>query len=401
MLATSECAAQTNMVPNPGFELKHSIGQCPSDTTLEIYSPNYWDTVGLGSSDYLIVNTCNFSNGVPINPWGYQNAFEGIAYMHIAVVEDTSETVYREYIQTPLISTLVAGRKYCFSAWVSMSDSSLRAIDNLGAYFSDTFFTTELYGMNIPVIPQVQNLPGRFLNDKKNWMLTSGSFYATGIEKFLLIGNFFDDFHTAWVTVPPCGNNGFWYMLGDLYIDMVSLFDCTDFYYTANAGEDGTVCRGQGVILGTEEASARTYRWSPAAGLSDSAVGMPVASPHQTTTYVLTVIDEYIQQTTDTVTVFVDTTCGTNPVYIANVFSPNGDGSNDVLYAHSQSVREISFKVYNRWGNLLFESKSLDNGWDGKLRGEDCPEGVYFFVAEVTFESGESVVKKGNVTLIR
>ncbi len=396
-----ECAAQNNLVPNPGFEINHSVGQCPGDTTIEIFSPNYWDTVGLGSSDYLIVNNCAIDNGVPQNPFGYQEAFDGMAYMHIAVVRDTSITTYREYIQTALTSKLIGGHKYCFSAWVSMSDSSLLATDDLGAYFSDTFFTTELYGMNISVTPQVQNPQSRFLIDKKNWMLFSGFFYATGIERYLIIGNFFDEFHSHWVSVPPCGINGFWYMQGNLYIDMVSLFDCTGFDYTANAGEDETVCQGESVTIGTDEASNRKYNWSPAAGLSDSTASRPVAMPQQTTTYVLTVIDEFIQQTTDTVTVYVDESCGTQPVYVANIFTPNGDGSNDLLYVHSQNVSEFSFKIYNRWGNMVFESSSLNTGWDGKYKGKECPAGVYFYVAGITFENGLSTTKTGNVTLMR
>jgi len=88
-------------------------------------------------------------------------------------------------------------------------------------------------------------------------------------------------------------------------------------------------------------------------------------------------------------------------VFVANIFTPNGDGNNDVLYVHSQNVKEISFRIYNRWGNLVFETESLNAAWDGQYRSNDCPAGVYFYVAEVTFESGESVVKKGNVTVVR
>lgn len=400
MLATSECGAQTNLVPNPGFELRQSLGQCPLDTSLSFYSPEFWDTLSLGSSDYLYLNACSIWSGAPENVFGYQYPFEGNAYMHIAVVEDTSVIVYREYIQTPLISTLVAGHRYCFSAWVSMSDSTLLATDDLGAFFSNTPYTT-LYGGNIPVVPQVKNPQGRFLSDKKGWMLISGFFYATGSEKYLLLGSFLDNYNSDCLPVYPCGNNGFWYLQGEYYIDMVSLYDCTGFDYTANAGEDGTVCRGEGVVIGTDEASNRKYSWSPAAGLSDSTAGRPVAIPQQNTTYVLTVIDEFIQQTTDTVTVYVDEGCGTFPVYVANIFTPNGDGNNDVLYVHSQSVKEISFRVYNRWGNIVFETESLNAGWDGQCRSNDCSAGVYFYVAEVTFESGESVVRKGNVTIVR
>jgi gliding motility-associated-like protein len=90
-----------------------------------------------------------------------------------------------------------------------------------------------------------------------------------------------------------------------------------------------------------------------------------------------------------------------NVVYLPNVFSPNGDGKNDLFYARGENISQLNLKVYNRWGELVFESKDINAGWDGKYKGKECAEGVYFYVAEVTFANGETAVKKGNVTLIR
>ena len=398
-MVACECAAQTNLVPNPSFEENFNNYICIYDLNDSVQWPSYWTIPNATDPDYMHSPNCDIYRRVPENFCGYQIPYDGNAYIFIDIVSDSLVGFFwREYIQIKLNEVLVLDHKYCFSTWISLADSTPRATDDFGVFFSDTaIHRNDSY--NFPFTPQIRNPEGRFLIDKINWVLISGSFISSGGEKYLTIGNFLDNYQTNFVWVPPCGVS--WVHEGAYYIDMVSLYDCTSFDYTANAGEDGAVCVGEGVVIGTDEASNRKYSWSPATGLSDSTAGRPVAMPQQTTTYVLAVIDEFIQQTTDTVTVYVDEGCGTFPVYVANIFTPNGDGNNDMLFVHSQNVKEISFRVYNRWGKLVFETESLNTGWDGQCRSNDCPAGVYFYVAEVTFESGESVVRKGNVTVVR
>jgi len=101
------------------------------------------------------------------------------------------------------------------------------------------------------------------------------------------------------------------------------------------------------------------------------------------------------------VTVYVDTTCGGFPVFIANVFSPNGDGVNDVVYVRGKDIREMVFRIYNRWGNLLFQTSDINTGWGGRSNEQECAAGVYFYSAEIVFKNGESSVRKGSITLLR
>jgi gliding motility-associated-like protein len=79
-----------------------------------------------------------------------------------------------------------------------------------------------------------------------------------------------------------------------------------------------------------------------------------------------------------------------NPVlFIPNLFTPNGDGSNDALLIYGGGVSTINFKIYNRWGALVFESNSYEDmqtiGWDGKFNNEDQPDGVYVWVLAGTY----------------
>ena len=88
-------------------------------------------------------------------------------------------------------------------------------------------------------------------------------------------------------------------------------------------------------------------------------------------------------------------------IFIPNVFSPNSDGNNDVLYVRSNHIEELTFIVYNRWGEKVFESKDISYGWDGRYKGEKLNPAVFVYYVEGTFSDGVPFSKKGNVTLVR
>ncbi len=104
----------------------------------------------------------------------------------------------------------------------------------------------------------------------------------------------------------------------------------------------------------------------------------------------------------DTVTISVE---GSSPLIIPNVFSPNFDGMNDGFNIVGGCITSINKKIYNRWGQLLFESNQIAEEWDGKTRaGEQVPEGTYFYIFTVSMnENGDesSEIFKGTVTLLR
>lgn len=82
-------------------------------------------------------------------------------------------------------------------------------------------------------------------------------------------------------------------------------------------------------------------------------------------------------------------------------FSPNGDGSNDILYVRGAAIERMEFKLFNRWGEMVFESNSLTKGWDGSFRGKPQDMDAYAYILDVTFINGETLRKTGNVTLLR
>ncbi len=82
-------------------------------------------------------------------------------------------------------------------------------------------------------------------------------------------------------------------------------------------------------------------------------------------------------------------------------FSPNGDGSNDILYVRGAAIATLDFRVYNRWGEMVFETKDQSIGWDGTYKGQPQPIDAYAYILNVSFVDGTSLQKKGNVTLLR
>lgn len=102
-----------------------------------------------------------------------------------------------------------------------------------------------------------------------------------------------------------------------------------------------------------------------------------------------------------------DTTCQlvsaiVSPVVgVANAFSPNGDGTNDKVFVRGYAIGKIQFRIYNRWGQLVFESADQNQGWDGKYKGVLQPMDTYAYTLEVEFTDGTKATKKGDITLLR
>jgi gliding motility-associated-like protein len=89
---------------------------------------------------------------------------------------------------------------------------------------------------------------------------------------------------------------------------------------------------------------------------------------------------------------------------VPNVFTPNGDGSNDVFFLKVANLTDISANIFDRWGNKVYESTSSTGNiaWDGTgMSGKDLPAGTYFYVIKATGKDGMAYEKKGNVSIYR
>ncbi len=99
----------------------------------------------------------------------------------------------------------------------------------------------------------------------------------------------------------------------------------------------------------------------------------------------------------------IDTTPQNVAVFVPNVFTPNFDDANDVVYVRGENLATINFKVFNRYGEKVFETKDQNEGWEGfNLNGKRLNAGVYFYqLLYTTEENGPEILKKGEITLIR
>ena len=88
-------------------------------------------------------------------------------------------------------------------------------------------------------------------------------------------------------------------------------------------------------------------------------------------------------------------------VGIPTGFSPNNDGENDILYVKGEAIKVLDLKIYNRWGQLVFHTTSLEQGWDGNFNGTPQPVDAYAYVLLVDFIDGSHKTLKGNITLLR
>ena len=86
---------------------------------------------------------------------------------------------------------------------------------------------------------------------------------------------------------------------------------------------------------------------------------------------------------------------------VPDAFSPNGDGNNDVLFVYGGQIEEVDFQIYNRWGEKVFSSSTITQGWDGNFNGKKVPSGIYMFKMEAVFIGGDVVKTSGDITLIR
>lgn len=173
----------------------------------------------------------------------------------------------------------------------------------------------------------------------------------------------------------------------------------------ADAGPDRWVKDGAYSILGgpmTTLAGNYHYHWEPFEFMSDSTVPNPYVFPPNDYTYYLTVTelnDGLFCTAKDTVVVHMD--CGA--FYLPNAFAPNSTNpaTNRFGIINKEIVKLDHFRVFDRWGTLVFETSDPTQGWDGTFNNKPQPEGVYVWDADGFCIGGRHIKKSGNVTLLR
>ncbi len=159
----------------------------------------------------------------------------------------------------------------------------------------------------------------------------------------------------------------------------------------ANAGKDTTVYQESTIQL--TASGGLNYVWDSGENTATIKV-----TPPQTTTYNVTVTDAAGCESFGEVKVTVDFKY---VIFVPSMFSPNNDGNNDMLYVRGLGIDYFTLQIFDRWGEKIFETSDLSNGWDGKFRGKEMNEGVFVFTLQAGMDNGEVVKRQGNITLVK
>ncbi len=154
---------------------------------------------------------------------------------------------------------------------------------------------------------------------------------------------------------------------------------------TVDLGEDVGYC--EEAILLNPGLGYSSYLWDDGTSLESLLVNVEGI-------YSVVVTDANGCKASDEIEIYYD--CPIT-LFVPNVFTPNGDGLNDVFAAYGQYIEEYELLIFNRWGNLLFETNNILDSWDGKHKGTDSPSGTYFYTISYYDEAKMSIIKKNGI----
>ena len=164
---------------------------------------------------------------------------------------------------------------------------------------------------------------------------------------------------------------------------------------TAISSTDTIISVDQEIPLWTSGGSS--YVWTPDTYLDCSDCDNPISTPGDDITYLIAVTDSLGCSVEDTIVVTVIY----YPLFIPNGFSPNNDNENDILYVRGGGIASIQMHIFDKWGNLVFETLDIEKGWDGTFNGKPVNTGVYVYRMDAILKNGEILMDAGNITLFR
>ncbi len=174
-----------------------------------------------------------------------------------------------------------------------------------------------------------------------------------------------------------------------------------------SAGNDTSVVVGQSLQLNASVNNGDEgthFRWSPSTGLNNALINDPVAVYNRSDpayipyTITATTADGCLGSDTMTVRIFKTLA----DIFVPNAFTPNNDGRNDVMRPEYAGIGKLNFfRIYNRWGQLVFNTSDMGKGWDGLFRGSLQPTDSYVYMVQGIDYTGRTINKKGSLILIR
>ncbi len=155
---------------------------------------------------------------------------------------------------------------------------------------------------------------------------------------------------------------------------------------------------GDANLIATTAVIDGIYSWLPDEEIECANCQITTASPLDSTTYTVYLTDENGCKANSSMVVYVNFI---EAVGVPTAFSPNGDGSNDVLFVKGLGLAAVNLVIYNRYGEVVFETSDQNIGWDGTFKNKNENPGVFTWVLHYDYVTGKKGMKKGNTSLIR
>ena len=376
-------ARTQNLVPNPSFEIMNGCEDFPNPDVI----------CSQGWSEFLNLDFSNTPDigyeGALFFPPSTIDAHDGNQYLNLEC-----STGNPEYIQASLTQPLTAGITYCVSFYASVTMESPEVAPSLGVYFSQNPITDSPFELGLEA-----HVQGPITFDPTSWSLVSGSFTANGGENIIVLGGFENTGTMPWP-----------YM----YIDEVSVIPMPSLNLLSQ-----DLCDGP--FLLDAFASGANYIWNTGATTSSITVSAEgtfsvirtIGSCSQEETIVVEpcetdTTDEAEPDPSDTL---IDPNEKPDSIitetqeyhfYIPNTFTPNEDGNNDQFYVIGPDTDTFHFQIFNRWGQVVFESNDITRRWIGNdINGSYyLPDGIYIYTMKATI-GAEIFEESGHVLLIR
>jgi gliding motility-associated-like protein len=275
----------------------------------------------------------------------------------------------------------------------------VNGISTFGCQAKDTIHVT----VNQPVKVSVNPADSVCLGQSAQLMASGAALYAWSPAGSLSNPTVANPLATppASTTYQVIGSDNHYCFYDTQYVN-VTVFN----YPSVNVGSDATILVGSSYqINGAGSPDIISINWTPVTGLSCTNCLNPLASPQNTTDYIVDVVNSGGCKASDSIKITV--ICNDNNIFVPNTFSPNGDGVNDIFYVRGKGLNTIpSMTIYNRWGQIVFQKKDFapndpSAGWDGMINGKKAPMDVYIYTIEIICDNSTLVPYHGNVALIR
>ena len=199
------------------------------------------------------------------------------------------------------------------------------------------------------------------------------------------------------------------------YLKTVSQTGCEDFdtvevevnlpaFDDAFINGVDSLFKGQQTQLSTNRnGSNLVYQWEPAKDFDNPSSAAPSTTLDSSKLYTVTITDlntGCVVVAQKRLRVF-EVNCAEPDIFVPTAFSPNSDLTNDILYVRGANIRELEFQLFNRWGELIFETNEINKGWDGRYQGKKVEHGVFVYQLKAICFDGQEFIDKGNITLLK